>query len=84
MNTRSITVAVVAALAASAALADSSAPVASSRGATPELAAPRPAPRAQSLVHEIAAGMREVLRAATPEISLPALEVKLPTLDARR
>jgi hypothetical protein len=35
-------------------------------------------------VHEIAAGMREVLRAATPEISLPALEVKLPTLDARR
>ena len=75
MKIRSITVAAVAALATSAALADAR---------TPKAAAPQPAPSAQSLVQEIAAGMREVLRAATPEISLPALEVKLPAVDARR
>jgi hypothetical protein len=28
--------------------------------------------------------MRDLLRAVTPEISLPALEVKLPTLEPRR
>jgi hypothetical protein len=75
MKIRSITVAVVAALATSAAFADAP---------SPKVAAPQPAPRAQSLVQEIAVGMREVLRAVTPEISLPALEVKLPKVDVRR
>jgi hypothetical protein len=28
--------------------------------------------------------MRDLLRGVTPEISLPALEVKLPTVDSRR
>jgi hypothetical protein len=37
-----------------------------------------------TLLTEIAASMRDLLRAVTPEISLPALEVKLPTLEPRR
>jgi hypothetical protein len=36
------------------------------------------------LLAEVTAGMREILRAVTPEISLPTIEIKLPTLDARR
>jgi hypothetical protein len=40
-------------------------------------------PREQTLLEEIAAGMREIVRAVAPEISLPAIEIKLPTLDAR-
>ena len=47
----------------------------------PKRRTPQPAPREQTLLEEVAAGMREVLRAVTPEISLPKLEIKLPTLD---
>jgi hypothetical protein len=74
MNTRSIAIAVVAFIATSTAFAG--APAA-------KVAAPQPAPRAQTLVEELADGMREILRAVTPEISLPTIEIKLPTLDAR-
>jgi hypothetical protein len=42
--------------------------------------APQPAPREQTVLQDLAAGMREILRAVTPEISLPAIEIKLPTL----
>ena len=38
-------------------------------------------PREQTLLEELAAGMRELLRAAAPEISLPTIELKLPPLD---
>jgi hypothetical protein len=75
MKIRLIAIAAVAAVATSAALANAPSPVA---------AEPQTAPRPQTLVRELAAGMREVLRAVTPEISLPAVEVKLPTLDPRR
>ena len=44
---------------------------------------PRPIAREQTLLEELAAGMRVVLVAAAPEISLPKLELKLPTLDGR-
>ncbi|HUQ52872.1 MAG TPA: hypothetical protein VM692_11670 [Gammaproteobacteria bacterium] len=74
MQIRSLAIASLALLAASAALAGESAP---------KVAQPPAAPR-QTLVAEVTAGMRELLRAVTPEISLPALEVKLPTLDAQR
>jgi hypothetical protein len=84
MKIRFIPVAVVAALASSAAFADARATLEGPRREASKVAAPQPAPRAQSLVQEIAAGMREVLHAATPEIALPALELKLPTVDARR
>jgi len=75
MKIRSIAIAAVAFLATSAAFADAPAP---------RVAEPQPAPRAQTLLADLAAGMREVLRAVTPEISLPTVEVKLPTLDPRR
>jgi len=75
MKIRSIALAIVAVLTTSAALAETPAPKAAER---------QPAPREQTLVAEIADGMREILRAVTPEISLPTIEVKLPTLDARR
>jgi hypothetical protein len=47
-------------------------------------AQPEPASRAQMLLEDLAAGMRDVLRAVAPEIALPRLDVKLPSLDARR
>jgi hypothetical protein len=72
MNIRSIALAVVTVLATSAALAE-----------TPK-AESKPAPREQTLVEEISGGMRDILRAVTPEISLPSIEVRLPTLDARK
>ena len=75
MKIRSIALSIVATLATSAALAEAPARKA---------AEPQPAPREQTLVAEISAGMRDILRAVTPEISLPALEMKLPALDARR
>ena len=75
MKIRFIAIAAMAAMATSAALANAPSPV---------VAEPRPAPRAQTLVKELAAGMREILRAVTPEISLPAVELQLPTLDPRR
>ncbi len=73
MKIRFIAIAAVAALTTSAALANAPSPVVA-----------EPAPRAQTLVRELAAAMREVLRTVTPEISLPAVEVKLPTIDLRR
>jgi hypothetical protein len=72
MNSRSIALAVVAVLAVSSASAAATATKA---------AEPQPAPRAQTLLDELAAGMRDVLRAVTPEVSLPKLEIKLPPLD---
>jgi len=75
MKIRSIALAVVATLATSAALAE---------GPARKPADPQAAPREQTLVQEISAGMRDILRAVTPEISLPTIEVKLPTLDARK
>jgi hypothetical protein len=75
MKIRSIIVAAAAALATSVAFANTPAP---------KPAQPQPVPRAESVVEELVAGMRELLRAAAPEIALPKLEVKLPALDARR
>jgi hypothetical protein len=72
MNIRSISVAAVAVLAASAAFA---------RAPESAPAEPQAALRVQTLIEELAAGMREVLRAVAPEISLPAIEIKLPKLD---
>ena len=41
-----------------------------------------PAPASeQTLLVELANGMRELIEAVVPEISLPAIELKLPTLD---
>jgi hypothetical protein len=77
MKIRSIAIAVVAVLAASASASAAFADA-------PQLTEPRPAPRAQTLLDEVAAGMREILRAVSPEIALPAIEVKLPTLTPRR
>jgi hypothetical protein len=71
MKIRSIALAAVAVLATSSTFAAASAP----------RAEPPPAPRAKQLVEELASGMREVLRAVTPEVSLPKLEITLPSLD---
>jgi hypothetical protein len=75
MKIRTIAIAAVALTAISAAFAG-----------TPESqrAPQRPADSNATLLTEIAASMRDLLRAVTPEISLPALEVKLPTLEPRR
>ena len=72
MNARSFALAAVALIAISPAFAD-----------TPKAAPPeaQPAVSAQTVLEEITAGMRGVLRAVVPEISLPALELKLPALD---
>lgn len=75
MKIKSIAFGLVAAMTASAAFAEAPALKA---------AEPQPAACEQKLVDEITVGMREVLRAVTPEISLPKVEVKLPTLAARR
>ena len=72
MNVRSFALAAFALIAISPAFADAP-------KAAPAVALP--AVRAQTLLEEIAAGMRGVLRAVVPEISLPALELKLPALD---
>ena len=73
MNVRSIVFAALALIATSTVLAEApkQAPI-----------EPRPAVREQTLLQDVAAGMRELLRAVTPEISLPKVEIKLPTLDA--
>jgi hypothetical protein len=42
-----------------------------------------PAPRKQTLLEDLAAGMRDVLRTVVPEIALPQMDLKLPTLDSR-
>ena len=44
-------------------------------------AEPRPAVREQTLLEDLAAGMREIVVAAAPEISLPKLELMLPKLE---
>jgi hypothetical protein len=73
MNVRSIAVAAVAVWVSSAAFAG---------GPPAKPAAAQPAPvRAQTLIEDLAAGMREVLRAVTPQVSLPAIEIKLPTIE---
>jgi len=50
----------------------------------PTAAEPQREARAQTALQDLAAGMREVLRSVAPEISLPALELKLPALDRAR
>jgi hypothetical protein len=75
MKTRTAAFALAAALATSAACAGEAAP----KPVQPT----HTVPRTQTLVQDLAAGAREILRAVTPEISLPAVELKLPTLDAR-
>ena len=72
MNARSFALAAVALVAASAAFAEQPKP------ATTE---PQSTAREQTVLEELAAGMREILSAVVPEISVPALELKLPTLD---
>ena len=72
MNARSFALAALASIAISPAFAE-----APKRPA----AEPRPAVREQTLLEELAAGMREIVVAAAPEISLPKLELKLPTLE---
>ncbi len=71
MNARSFALTAAALIAISPALAE-----------TPKRPAvePRPAVREQTLLDELAAGMREIVVAVVPEISLPKLELKLPTL----
>ena len=44
----------------------------------------QPAAREQTLLENLANGMRDLLRSAAPEISLPKIELKLPALDASR
>ena len=75
MKARSIALTAVALLATSAAFAD--APQQNSQE-------PRPAVREQTLLENLANGMRELLRAVAPEIALPAVELKLPSLDLER
>jgi hypothetical protein len=72
MNARSLALAAVAFAAISPVFADAS-----------KREEARPAVREQTLLQELAAGMREILVAVAPEISLPKLELQLPTLDAR-
>jgi hypothetical protein len=51
----------------------------------PTTAATRETPaREQTLLVELVNGMRELIEAVVPEISLPAIELKLPTLDIDR
>lgn len=73
MKIRSIAVAAVALLATSLAFAGE---------AALKPAQPEPSSRAQALLEDLAAGMRDVLLAAVPEIALPKLVVQLPSLDA--
>jgi hypothetical protein len=73
MNVRSIGFAALTLAATSAVFAEA---------AKPAPVEPAPAAREQTLLQDVAAGMRELLRAVAPEISLPKLEIKLPTLDA--
>lgn len=74
MKIRSIVLTAVAVAATSAAFAETP---------TAKVAAPQPAPREQTLLADIAVGMREILRTVAPEISLPTIEIKLPTPGGR-
>ena len=73
MNSRSIVFAALVLVATSAAAAEAPQPAAAEQRSTA---------REQTVLKDVAEGMRELLRAVTPEISLPKLEIKLPTLDA--
>jgi hypothetical protein len=76
MNVRSLAFAAIAVIAASTAIAEAP--------ESPQPAAkirPEPAVREQTLLEEVAAGMREILRAVTPDIALPEISIELPTLD---
>ena len=75
MNVRRFALAAVTLAATSAAFA------AEPKGAAAE---PQAETRPQTVLQELAAGMREVLRSVVPEISLPALELKLPAFDRPR
>jgi hypothetical protein len=72
MNARSFILSAVAFAAVSPAFADAS-----------NREEPRPAAREQRLLRDLAAGMREIVAAVVPEISVPKLDLKLPTLDGR-
>jgi hypothetical protein len=71
MKTRSLALMAIALSTASAALAEAP----ERKPATPE-----PAAYEQTLLADLAGGMRDLLRAVVPEISLPAVELKLPRL----
>lgn len=71
MKIRSLAVPAVAVFATCSAFAAAPAP-------KPE---PQPTPRAPTLLEDLGTGMRDVLRAVTPEVSLPKLEIKLPPLE---
>jgi hypothetical protein len=73
MNARSLALAAVALVATSPLFADAP---------QRKPAEAQPAVREQSVLEELVAGMREIVRAVVPEIALPALEIKLPTLGA--
>jgi len=75
MNVRHFAIATVALVATSGLFAEE---------AKPAPAQPQRETREQPVLRELAAGMRDVLRAVVPEISLPALELKLPTIDLVR
>jgi hypothetical protein len=75
MNVRSIAFAALAVIATSTVIAEapqSSQPAAEIR--------PQPVVREQTLLEELATGMREIVRAVTPDIALPALSIELPAL----
>jgi hypothetical protein len=72
MNARSLALAAIAFAAITSAFADAS-----------KREEPRRVVREQTLLQELGAGMREILVAVTPEISLPKLELQLPRLDRR-
>jgi hypothetical protein len=74
MKIRSIAVAALAVAATSLAFAGEP---------TQKPAQPQPAPRGQTVLEELAAGMRDVLRAVVPEIALPQIDLQLPVLDSR-
>lgn len=74
MNVRHFALAAALLMSTSAALAAAPAP---------QPVAPQPPAREQSLLEELASGMRELLRAVAPEIALPAIDLKLPKLDLR-
>jgi hypothetical protein len=76
MNVRSIAFAALAVLATSAAIAEAPEP-----SQPPAEIRPEPVVREQTLLEEVTAGMRQILRAVTPDIALPALSIELPSLD---
>jgi hypothetical protein len=70
-------------VAATAAFAMSATSLAFAREPAPRPTQSQPAQRGQALLEDLAAGMRDVLRAVVPEIALPQIDVKLPALVSR-